>query len=297
MLVVLVFVLMTPLFIFLIFWMLVVLFTMLVFVFLLLFPFQRRWTYFNRDFGFVILFCLRIAAKVYKNAHKKIRKKKTRKQYTVHILCSKKLTCLMNRLHYFRLHHVYFLHSRQLAQSPPWWISRTDGHVTNNDVTNSYPVCFMQRTWRALGVPRSENSPRSSLFFARRIVIAGSPLVSLFLIDFREVLRTISDSGAPVLASCAFATSKLARAFGARPGALRARFIRYIWVFLGFLPFWVFFIVPIYRVITKNISELTCGKSTFLTDWNTKLRRLQRTRTSTTTLNIEQLFTKVEVNT
>ena len=41
----------------------------------------------------------------------------------------------------------------------------------------------------------------------------------------------------------------------------RARFIRFIRFISGvFCPF-QFFIVPIYRAITKNISESTCGKS------------------------------------
>ena len=44
---------------------------------------------------------------------------------------------------------------------------------------------------------------------------------------------------------------------------VRARFIRYIWFISGdFFPF-QFFIVPIHRAITKNISESTCGKSTY----------------------------------
>ena len=51
--------------------------------------------------------------------------------------------------------------------------------------------------------------------------------------------------------------SKLARAFGARPSASRSVYSVYFW---GFCPF-QFFILPMYRAITKNISESTCGKS------------------------------------
>ena len=60
------------------------------------------------------------------------------------------------------------------------------------------------------------------------------------------------------LASCAFGTSKLARAFGARPSASHSVCFVYFW---GFCPFQVF-IVPIHRAITKNTSESTCDKST-----------------------------------
>ena len=62
-------------------------------------------------------------------------------------------------------------------------------------------------------------------------------------LDFRKVLRTISSgSGAP--------GAKLARAFGVRPSASCSVYSVY---FCGFCPF-QFFIMPIYRTITKNIS-------------------------------------------
>ena len=58
--------------------------------------------------------------------------------------------------------------------------------------------------------------------------------------DFRKVLRTISSgSGAP-----------------------GTRFIQFISGF--FFALFIFFIVPVYRIITKNISEWTCGKSRYV---------------------------------
>ena len=64
------------------------------------------------------------------------------------------------------------------------------------------------------------------------------------------ILQYTLKLGRSRLASCAFGTSNF---------ALRARFIRFnFWGFCHFL----FFIVPIYRVITKNITESTLGKST-----------------------------------
>ena len=70
------------------------------------------------------------------------------------------------------------------------------------------------------------------------------------LLDFRKVRRTISSSGS--------GASKLAGASGARP----TRFILFISGVFALSN--QFFIVPIYRAITKNISESTCGKSNIL---------------------------------
>ena len=59
-----------------------------------------------------------------------------------------------------------------------------------------------------------------------------------YVLDFRKVLRTISSgSGAP-----------------------GTRFIQFISGF--FFALFIFFIVPVYRIITKNISEWTCGFGT-----------------------------------
>ena len=60
--------------------------------------------------------------------------------------------------------------------------------------------------------------------------------------------------------SCAFGTLKLARTFSTWPSASRWVYSVYLVYFWCFCPF-QFFIVPLYRTITKNISEPTCGKS------------------------------------
>ena len=69
------------------------------------------------------------------------------------------------------------------------------------------------------------------------------------LLDFHKVLRTIS-SGSQGSGALLVARSRLRRSV----------YSVYFWCFCPFQ----FFIVPIYRIITKNISESTCGKSNTL---------------------------------
>ena len=100
---------------------------------------------------------------------------------------------------------------------------------------------------------RSNKMLQSAHLIVNRLLYTSLEIVLVAArLDFRKVLRTISGSGAP---APHFGISNLARAFG-------ARFIRYIWFISGVSSLFSFFIVPIYCVITKNISESTCAKST-----------------------------------